>query len=46
MNVISELENEEMARLATNGDIPPFAPGDTLRVNVKVVEGSRAGPSL
>ena len=41
MNVISELENEEMARLAANGDIPPFAPGDTLRVNVKVVEGSR-----
>ena len=41
MNVISELENEEMAKQATSGEIPPFAPGDTLRVNVKVVEGSR-----
>ena len=41
MNVISELENEEMAKQAANGEIPPFAPGDTLRVNVKVVEGSR-----
>ena len=41
MNVISELENEEMAKLASDGNIPSFAPGDTLRVNVKVVEGSR-----
>ena len=41
MNVISELENEEMAKQAANVEIPPFAPGDTLRVNVKVVEGSR-----
>ncbi len=41
MNVISELENEEMAKQAADGEIPPFAPGDTLRVNVKVVEGSR-----
>ena len=41
MNVISELENEEMAKLATDGGIPLFAPGDTVRVNVKVVEGSR-----
>ena len=41
MNVISELENEEMARLTADGGVPPFAPGDTIRVNVKVVEGSR-----
>ena len=41
MNVISELENEEIAKQAADGEIPPFAPGDTLRVNVKVVEGSR-----
>ena len=41
MNVISELENEEMAKQGADGEIPPFAPGDTLRVNVKVVEGSR-----
>ena len=41
MNVISELENEEMAKQAADSEIPQFAPGDTLRVNVKVVEGSR-----
>ncbi len=41
MNVISELENQEIERLSADGGVPPFAPGDTLRVNVKVVEGSR-----
>ena len=41
MGIIRELENEEIARLSANFEIPPFAPGDTVRVNVKVVEGSR-----
>jgi len=41
MNLISELENQEIAKLAAEGNVPPFAPGDTLRVNVKVVEGTR-----
>ena len=41
MGIISELEKEEVARLSAGGDIPPFAPGDTIRVNVKVVEGTR-----
>lgn len=41
MDIISEIEKEEVARLLANGDVPPFAPGDTVRVNVKVVEGSR-----
>jgi len=41
MNVISELENQEIEKLTADGNIPPFAPGDTLRVNVKVVEGTR-----
>jgi len=39
MNVIDELENQEIEKLAA--DLPVFAPGDTVRVNVKVVEGSR-----
>ena len=39
MNVIKELENQEVEKL--DADLPVFAPGDTLRVNVKVVEGSR-----
>ena len=39
MNLIATLEQEEMARL--HRTIPPFAPGDTVIVNVNVVEGSR-----
>jgi len=42
MNMIEELEKEQLVRLAEQGKkVPDFAPGDTLRVNVKVVEGSR-----
>src|SRR5215207_5221233 len=39
MNVIEMLEREEIARL--NKTIPAFAPGDTVIVNVNVVEGER-----
>ncbi len=39
MNLIQKIEQEEMARLGKN--IPPFAPGDTVIVNVNVVEGDR-----
>ena len=39
MNIIQELEREQIARLAK--DVPDFQPGDTLQVNVKVVEGER-----
>jgi large subunit ribosomal protein L19 len=41
MNVIQELEREQIAELTADRPIPDFAPGDTIRVNVKVVEGSR-----
>ncbi|MAB13657.1 50S ribosomal protein L19 [Parvibaculum sp.] len=41
MNIIQQLEQEQMASLAATKDVPEFAPGDTLQVNVKVVEGSR-----
>jgi len=41
VNVISQLENEEIARLSANRTIPEFAPGDTVVVNVNVVEGTR-----
>lgn len=41
MNIIEELEKEQMASLSGKQDIPEFGPGDTLRVNVKVVEGTR-----
>ncbi|HLA35556.1 MAG TPA: 50S ribosomal protein L19 [Rhodocyclaceae bacterium] len=39
MNLIEILEQEEIARL--NKTIPDFSPGDTLVVNVNVVEGER-----
>ena len=35
-NIIEELEKEQMGR-----EVPEFAPGDTVVVQVKVVEGSR-----
>ena len=36
MNIIQALEQEQLRQ-----DIPVFAPGDTVRVHVKVVEGTR-----
>ncbi|MGF1624875.1 MAG: 50S ribosomal protein L19 [Alphaproteobacteria bacterium] len=41
MNVIEQIEKEEIAALTAARPIPEFSPGDTLRVNVKVVEGTR-----
>jgi len=41
MDVIQQLEQEEVARLTANKTIPNFAPGDTVVVNVNVVEGTR-----
>src|SRR5687767_15398622 len=42
MNIIEQLEKEQAAALAKKRKIPEFGPGDTLRVNVKVVEGDRS----
>ena len=39
MNLIQTLEQEEIKRLARN--VPDFSPGDTVVVNVNVVEGER-----
>lgn len=41
MNVIEQIDSEQIARLTAAGEPPAFAPGDTVRVNVKVVEGTR-----
>ena len=41
MNLIQTLEKEQMAKLSAGKEIPDFAPGDTVLVNVKVVEGER-----
>ncbi|HZM33267.1 MAG TPA: 50S ribosomal protein L19 [Burkholderiales bacterium] len=39
MNLIQEIEQQEIKRLAKN--VPDFSPGDTVVVNVNVVEGER-----
>ena len=41
MNLIALLEQEEIARLTGGKEMPAFAPGDTVVVNVNVVEGTR-----
>jgi large subunit ribosomal protein L19 len=40
-NIIETLDREEIARVDNGKTIPTFAPGDTLRVNVKISEGDR-----
>jgi len=41
MNLLQQLEKEQVAKLSAGKEIPDFAPGDTVVVNVKVVEGER-----
>ena len=41
MNVIQQLEREQVERLSADRPVPEFRPGDTVRVNYKVVEGTR-----
>ena len=41
MDLIAQLEKEQMDKLAAGKTIPDFAPGDTVSVAVKVVEGER-----
>ena len=41
MNMLQQLEQEQIAKLTAEAPVPAFEPGDTLRVKVKVVEGTR-----
>ncbi len=41
MNLIEEIEREEIDRVTELRELPEFGPGDTVRINVKVTEGSR-----
>ncbi|MAU40909.1 MAG: 50S ribosomal protein L19 [Kordiimonas sp.] len=41
MNIIEQLEKEQIEKLTADKAIPDFRPGDTVRVQVKVKEGSR-----
>jgi len=40
MNLLQKFEQQQLEKLAAS--IPDFGPGDTVRVNVKVVEGTRS----
>lgn len=41
MNLIQQLEQEQIVRLTANKNIPDFAAGDTVKVNVRIIEGER-----
>jgi large subunit ribosomal protein L19 len=42
MNIVQQLEAEQVKKLSAGKAIPDFGPGDTVIVNVKVVEGERS----
>ena len=41
MNIVQQLEAEQVARLVADRPVPPFQPGDTVKVSLRVVEGER-----
>jgi large subunit ribosomal protein L19 len=41
VNLLKQIENEQVARLSAGKEIPDFQPGDTVVVNVKIIEGER-----
>ena len=42
MNIIQQINKEQIEKLSAGKTIPDFAPGDTVLVNVKVVEGDKS----
>jgi large subunit ribosomal protein L19 len=42
MNLLKQIENEQLAKLSAGKEIPDFQPGDTVIVNVKIIEGERS----
>jgi large subunit ribosomal protein L19 len=41
MDVVQQFEKDQIAKLTGERAVPEFGPGDTLRVSVKVIEGTR-----
>jgi len=41
MNLLQKIEQQQLDKLKTTAKVAEFAIGDTVRVNVKVIEGSR-----
>ncbi len=46
MNILEQIEKEQIKKLTTNKTIPIFRPGDTVKVFVKVTEGTRERTQL
>ena len=42
MTIIQTLEKEQIEKLSAGKEIPDFGPGDTVLVNVKVIEGDKS----
>ena len=41
MNIVEKINQEQVSKVDADRPVPKFGPGDTLRVHVKVVEGTR-----
>ena len=41
MNTVQKFEAEQVAQLTAGKTLPVFGPGDTVKVNIKIVEGER-----
>ena len=41
MNVIDKIEKDQMEKISTERTLPEFGAGDTLKVDVKIVEGDK-----
>jgi large subunit ribosomal protein L19 len=41
MNIVQKIEQQQIDQLMGDKQIPEFAPGDTVRVALRVVEGTR-----
>ena len=41
MNIIDRIGNKQIEKVLGQRQLPEFAPGDTVRVDVKVIEGTR-----
>jgi large subunit ribosomal protein L19 len=41
MNVIDQIDQEQIAKLSAVKDVPDFSPGDSVKVHLRVVEGTR-----
>ena len=44
MNIIQQIEKEQMDAVLTKRGVPEFAPGDTVKVMVKVIESAEIDP--